>query len=246
MIFNSFSFLYIFPAVFVIYYGLRALIKSRQAANALLLITSYALYAWTSPVWCLFLLLVTASTYLAARFIESRNAYGKRSYITISLIISLLPLIVFKYYNFLQVNITDLFASLGMHIGLPGLNWAIPLGISFYTFQAVGYLFDVYYQRIRAEHNWWHYMLFVGFFPQIVAGPISKAGDLLPQIKAQRPFDYAKCVQGLRWMLWGAFLKIVIADRLGMYVDTVYGNYECMSGMSCLVAAVLYSIQIYT
>lgn len=121
----------------------------------------------------------------------------------------------------------------------------MPLGISFFSFQAVGYLFDVYYQRIKAEHNWWDYMLFVGFFPQIVSGPISKAKDLLPQIKSQRTFNYNKCVQGLKWLLWGVFLKTFVADRLGLYVDTVFNNFEHQTGSSCLTASILYAFQIY-
>lgn len=217
----------------------------KRVANYLLLLISYLLYAKAAPVWCLYLFFVTASTYLSARVIEQRHAYGRRRYIIAGATLSLLPLLIFKYYNFIEENIASLFNTFGVSIGLQGLNWAVPLGISFYTFQAVGYLFDVYYQRIKAEHNWWDYMLFVGFFPQIAAGPISKAKDLLPQIKSDRPFDYAKCVQGLRWLLWGFFLKTCVADRLGLYVDTVFNNYQYQSGLSCLVASVLYAYQIY-
>lgn len=119
------------------------------------------------------------------------------------------------------------------------------MGISFFTFQAVGYLFDVYYQRIKAEHDWWDYMLFVAFFPQILSGPISKAKDLLPQIKRERTFDYDKAVQGLKWILWGMFMKVVMADRLGLYVDKVLDNYMYQSGTSCLAASILYTFQIY-
>ncbi|MCD8290247.1 MAG: MBOAT family protein, partial [Prevotella sp.] len=125
------------------------------------------------------------------------------------------------------------------------LNWAIPIGISFFTFQAVGYLFDVYYKRIEVERNWWDYMLFVCFFPQILSGPISKARDLLPQIKANRRFDESQFVAGLKFLLWGMFLKVVMADRLGLYVDTVFDNWQYNSGISCLVASLAYSFQIY-
>ena len=216
-----------------------------KTSNYLLLLMSYLLYAKANPTWCLYLLLITATTYLFARLIEVRQAYGKRIYIITGATISLLPLGVFKYYNFLTENLTMLLDSLGFHVGIPGLNWAVPLGISFFSFQAVGYLFDVYYQRIKAEHNWWDYMLFVGFFPQIASGPISKAKDLLPQIKSSRPFDYSKCIQGLRWLLWGFFLKTFVADRLGLYVDTVFNNYEHQTGSSCLVASIFYAFQIY-
>lgn len=119
------------------------------------------------------------------------------------------------------------------------------MGISFFTFQAVGYLMDVYYQRIKAEHNWWDYMLFVSFFPQIMSGPISKAKDLLPQIKTCRKFDATMATQGLKWFVWGLFLKVMMADRLGMYVDEVLDNYMFNSGTSCLLAVVYYSFQIY-
>ncbi|MCD8290141.1 MAG: MBOAT family protein, partial [Prevotella sp.] len=142
-------------------------------------------------------------------------------------------------------TLSSLLASVGISANIPGLNWAIPVGISFFTFQAVGYLFDVYYKRIVAERNWWDYMLFVSFFPQILSGPISKARDLLPQIKANRIFDYNQAVAGLKFLLWGMFLKVVMADRLGLYVDTVFDNWQYNSGISCLVASFAYSFQIY-
>lgn len=133
----------------------------------------------------------------------------------------------------------------GGKIALAGLNWAIPVGISFFTFQAVGYLLDVYHRRIKAEQSLLDYTLFVCFFPQILSGPISKATELLPQIKRPHPFVYAQGVAGLRVLLWGMFIKIVVADRLGLYVDTVYANYVHYSGVTCLVAALFYAFQIY-
>lgn len=246
MTFNSFSFLWLFPLIIITYYIVLKANKKSRLSNYTLLLISYALYAKSNPVWCLYLLAITAVTYIFARVIEKKEAYGKRRYIICSAILTFLPLGIFKYYNFLIENINELFKILGFTVGLPGLNWAIPLGISFFSFQAVGYLFDVYYKRIQAEHNWWDYMLFVGFFPQIASGPISKAKDLLPQIKANRAFDYDKCVQGLKWLLWGFFLKAVVADRLGLYVDTIFNNYEYQTGSSCLVASILYAFQIYT
>lgn len=249
MTFNSFDFLWLFPLIFIVYYGIKhagSFQKSRfRIDNGVLLVMSYLLYAKASPVWCLFLLLVTTITYFFALVIEKRRAYGRTRYIVFGATLSLLPLGIFKYYNFLMENISALFHTIGWNVGLPGLNWAVPLGISFFSFQAVGYLFDVYYRRIDAEHNWWDYMLFVGFFPQIASGPISKAKDLLPQIKAARPFNYDKCVKGLRWLLWGVFLKTFVADRLGLYVDTVFNNFQYQSGSSCLAAGVFYSFQIY-
>jgi alginate O-acetyltransferase complex protein AlgI len=136
-------------------------------------------------------------------------------------------------------------SSIGITIGLPGLNWAMPLGISFFTLQAIGYLADVYLKRVSAEHNWWDYMLFISFFPQIASGPISKASDLLPQIKAERKFSYGQAIQGLKWILWGMFMKVVVADTLGLQVDVIYGNYQNYGGQMCLMAALFYSFQLY-
>ena len=134
---------------------------------------------------------------------------------------------------------------MGLQLGLPGLNWVMPIGLSFFTLQAIGYVIDVYYHRIQAEHNWWDYCLFICFFPQIVSGPISKAGDLLPQIKSARTFEYGKGIQGLKWMLWGMFMKVVVADRLGIVADSIFNNYQHYSGLFCLFGSLLYSFQIY-
>jgi len=198
------------------------------------------------PAYALLLLGVTAVTYLFALLIERKRAYGRKRYIVASgIILALLPLLTFKYYYFLNDSVSSLFAMFGIAMGLPGLNWAVPLGISFFTFIAVGYLFDVYYKRIDAEHDFWDYMLFVSFFPQLASGPISKAKDLLPQIKANRQFDYDKAVEGLKWLLWGMFMKIVLADHLGEYVDKSLPAYMYQSGSTSIFGAVLYSFQIY-
>ena len=124
---------------------------------------------------------------------------------------------------------------------MPGLNWAVPVGISFFTFQAVGYMLDVYHGRVKAENNLLDYVLFVSFFPQVTSGPISTAEELMPQIKATHKFDYEQGKQGLKQLLWGMFIKLVIADRLGLFVDTVYANYVHYSGATCFVASVFYT-----
>lgn len=160
-------------------------------------------------------------------------------------LLALLPLLVFKYYNFINNSITDGLAAIGLQFSLPGLNWAVPVGISFFTFQAVGYMLDVYHGRIKAEKNITDYLLFVSFFPQVASGPISKADELLPQIKKAKTFNYNQAVIGLKYLLWGMFLKVVLADRAGIYVDTVFATYDKFSGAGCALASVLYSIQIY-
>jgi D-alanyl-lipoteichoic acid acyltransferase DltB (MBOAT superfamily) len=135
--------------------------------------------------------------------------------------------------------------TLGLHFNLPGLNWAIPIGISFFTFQAVGYVLDVYKSRIKAEHNFIDFALFVSFFPQVTSGPISTADELIPQIKKTHYFSYEQGRDGLKLLLWGMFLKLAIADRIGSYVDIVYFNYAHYSGAVCYFASIMYTMQIY-
>ena len=158
---------------------------------------------------------------------------------------ALLPLLFFKYYNFVNESVWGLLSSVGLRYELRGLNWAVPIGISFFSFQAVGYLLDVYHKRVEVEKNFWDYTLFVSFFPQVVSGPISKADELLPQIKQLPKFDYDKARCGMQWLLWGLFLKVVLADRVGLYVDLIFDNYQHYSGWNTILAAVLYSFQIY-
>ena len=161
--------------------------------------------------------------------------------------ISIFPLLFFKYFLFIDKIIYYILSWAGLRHELCGLNWAIPIGISFYTLQAFGYLMDVYYKRIDAEKDFLIYALFVSFFPCILSGPINKASLLIPQLKSLRPyFDYPKVVEGLKMLLWGMFMKVVVADRLGIYVDRVLPGYENYTGFTCLIASILYTIQIYT
>lgn len=250
MLFNTFSFLWLFPIIFCVYQLVicreKVITLYPKMGNLLLIAISYGLYIKWKPVSALVLFGVTAITFFAALKIERDQAYGKKKYIVFSgITLAALPLIIFKYYNFLTQSFESLLGGANISIGLPGLNWAVPLGISFFTFQSIGYLADVYLQRIKTEHNWWDYMLFVSFFPQIASGPISKANDLLPQIKSKREFKYEQAVQGLKWILWGMFMKVVMADRIGIYVDTIFNNYEYQSGLSCWIGSVLYTLQIY-
>lgn len=204
------------------------------------------------PSFALVLLGITLVTYWGGQILQVRDegataqsSTKRKRLIWLFALLSLLPLLVFKYYNFVNESIWQLLSSVGLRYELPGLNWAIPVGISFFTFQAVGYLFDVYYQRIKAENSIVDYTLFVCFFPQIFSGPISKASELLPQIKTERKFDYQQGVQGLKFLLWGMFLKLVLADRLGLYVDKVVADYGMYKGGTCLLSAIFYSLQIY-
>lgn len=249
MIFNSFQFIWLFPLIFVAYWIVNRLFAGggRQIANCLLLIISYGLYAQWSIPYTGILFGVTVITYTFARIIEYNDAYGQKKYLIFSgVFLTLLPLLVFKYYNFITEAGASALAYIGIDTPSPGLDWVVPLGLSFYTFQALGYLCDVYYKQIKAEHNFLDYMLFVAFFPQILCGPISKAEDLLPQIKCKSKFDYSKGVIGLKYLLWGMTLKVCVADRLGIYVDSIYSDYTGSSSISLFIASIAYSFQIYS
>lgn len=204
------------------------------------------------PAFALVLLGVTLVTYWGGQVLqlgdsgeEIKVGQNRKRLAWCFALMGLLPLLVFKYYNFINDSVTSGLASVGLQFSLPGLNWAIPVGISFFSFQAVGYMLDVYKGRVKAEKSFLDYALFVSFFPQVTSGPISTAGELMPQIKKIHTFSYDQIVTGLRLLLWGLFLKIVVADRLGLYVDTVYADISKFPGTNCFVASLFYTLQIY-
>ena len=188
-----------------------------------LLAVSYLLYLNWKPVYALILLGVTLVTYYGARLIEKNEK--KKQIMALGAVFSLLPLLFFKYFNFINEQVYVVLSAFGLRYDLQGLNWAVPIGISFFTFQALGYFFDVYYKKIEAENDLLTYALFISFFPSILSGPINKASLVIPQLKNMRPyFDYGKAIGGLKMLLWGMFLKVVVADRVALYVDTVLPN----------------------
>ena len=261
MAFNSFVFWLVFPLIFGIYWMIPA--KWNKWRKVFLVFASYLLYMNWKPAFAIVLLGVTFVTYMGGLILSSGvndhrlesvekvvsfkvHVSGKRKKLVwLFALLGLLPLLVFKYYNFLNDSLTTGLSYVGLKFVLTGLNWAVPVGISFFTFQAVGYMLDVYHGRVKAEKNILNYMLFVSFFPQVTSGPISTAEDLIPQIKATHKFDYEQGKQGLKQLLWGMFIKLVIADRLGMFVDAIYANYSLYSGATCFVASVFYTLQIY-
>lgn len=244
MAFNNFSFWLIYPFIFGIYWLIP--IRFNDWRKAFLIFASYLLYMNWKPVYALVLLGVTMITYFGGRLLEIQAiAKKKKRIVCFFSFLGLLPLLVFKYYNFLNESLTNGLTTIGLSFSMPGLNWAVPVGISFFTFQAVGYMLDVYHGRMKAETNLLDYLLFVSFFPQVMSGPISKANELLPQIKTPHFFNYEQGKQGLKFLLWGMFIKLVIADRLGLFVDTVYSNYIHYNGTTCFTASVFYSLQIY-
>ena len=242
MIFNSLNFIVLFPFIFLLYYAIPA--RYGKARNLFLLLVSYLLYLQWKPVYALVLLGVTLVTYQAALLLD--GVRQRKTLLTAGVVLALLPLVFFKYYNFINDSVSDALSLAGLNFHLSGLNWAIPIGISFFTFQALGYLLDVYYKRQEAERDFLTYALFISFFPSILSGPINKASLVIPQIKNLRPhYDGVKVIGGLRFLLWGMFMKVVVADRVALYVDTVLPNYMNYSGLSCFIASVLYTIQIY-
>lgn len=253
MIYNSFNFLVLFPLIFLLYYVIPA--KYPKARNWFLLLVSYALYINWKPVYALILCGVTIVTYWGGQVLEVKDegltvqafkSLRRKRLVWCFALLGLLPLLVFKYYNFINDNVSAGLEMLGLRFALPGLNWAIPMGISFFTFQAVGYMLDVYHGRIKTEKDFLTYALFISFFPSIVAGPINKASLVIPQLKAMGPyFDYGKAVEGLKMLLWGMFMKVVVADRVALYVDTVLPNYMNYTGVTCFAASIFYTIQIY-
>lgn len=250
MAFNSFSFWLVYPFIFGLYWIIPS--KYNQYRKLFLVLASYLLYMNWKPAFALVLLGVTLITYWGGQIFDSERVknkelkVGKRKrLIWLFAFLGLLPLLVFKYYNFINDSLTEGLAAIGLKFSMPGLNWAVPVGISFFTFQALGYMLDVYHKRVKAENNLLDYVLFVSFFPQVTSGPISTAEDLMPQIKATHQFDYEQGKQGLKYLLWGMFIKLVIADRLGLFVDTVYANYIHYNGATCFVASVFYTLQIY-
>lgn len=243
MIFNSFSFIVFFPLIFLLYYVIP--VRHVKLRNLYLLVVSYLLYLQWKPVYALVLLGVTAATYFTALWVE-RAKRRPKTILTLGVLLTLLPLAFFKYFNFVNEAVGDALAFVGLSFRLGGVNLAIPIGISFFTFQTLGYLWDVYYKRQTAERDFLVYALFVSFFPSILSGPINKASLVIPQLKSLRPyFDSVKAVGGLKMLLWGMFMKVVVADRVALYVDIVLSNYENYTGLSCFMASLLYTVQIY-
>ena len=198
------------------------------------------------PAYALLLLTSTVITYLAALgigyFKEKRK---KKICLVSSLVLNLAILFLFKYFNFLAMNIETALQASGLTVNMPKFALLLPVGISFYTFQALGYSIDVYRGTVKIERDFPTYALFVSFFPQLVAGPIERSQNLLPQFKQQHRFDYDAVMSGVKLMVWGYFMKLVLADRCGIYVDTIFNNVDKHNGGSYLVASLLFPFQIY-
>lgn len=240
MLFNSFDFLLFFPIVCIVYYA----IPSLKWRNMFLLVASYYFYMNWEPVYALLLLTSTLVTYLAALGIERINTY-KKTFLISSLIINLAILFFFKYFNWAAENVTQIMSWMGITIRIPEFKVLLPVGISFYIFQALGYSIDVYRGDVKVEKNFFRYALFVSFFPQLVAGPVERSTNLLQQFYEKKKFIAENAISGIQLMLWGYFLKLVVADRLALYVNAVYNNIEHHTGSTIALASILFCFQLY-
>lgn len=241
MLFNSLEFIFFFIAVVVVYY----LIPKNTLRKVFLLASSYYFYACWNVAFLAILFYETALSYGAAFCFKTEKTKKNKWTLFASIFMLLLPLLGFKYLNFILGSFGDLASVFGWALHVPEFKLLLPVGISFYTFMSIGYVIDVYQNKIKLERNVLDYALFVGFFPQIASGPIGRAPQLLPQIKEKHPLLYDNIAAGCRMMLWGFFMKLVVGDRAGIYVDTVFGNWAHHNGTSLLLATFMYSIQIY-
>ena len=240
MLFNSFAFLLFFPIVCIIYYVLPTL----KMRNLFLLAASYYFYMNWEPTYALLLLASTTITYFAALGGYKYIKY-KTWILTTGIVLNLLILFFFKYFNFAAENVSALMSFFGVKMAVPEFKVLLPVGISFYIFQALGYMIDVHRGSIKPERNFFTYALFVSFFPQLVAGPIERSTNLLVQFYEKHKFDEEKAITGLTLMLWGYFLKLVVADRCAIYVNAVYNNMGEHNGSSILLASILFCFQLY-
>lgn len=244
MAFNSFQFLLFFPVVMIVYYLVGG---GKIRGNVWLLLASYYFYMSMKPIYGLLLLGATTITYFCALYISKNkgNEHKQKVSIAVTLICVFGLLFIFKYFNFVSDSICNLLSILGLQWHVSYLNILLPVGISFYIFQVAGYIIDVYRGKIEAERNFMVYALFASFFPVILAGPIQRSYNLIPQLKEKHKVLYENVICGLKMMLWGYFMKLCVADRLGTYVDSIFNNLPQHNGTSILVASLFYTIQIY-
>ena len=247
MLFNSIDFLLFFPVVALGYFVIPA-----KAKHLWLLAASYFFYMSWNPKYALLMLLSTVATWLSGLLITAWRKQGEKGHLhspkwclIACILLNLGILFFFKYYHFAASNLEAAFKIIGITLKAPAFDVILPVGISFYTFQALGYVFDVYRGEIEAERNLLRYALFVSFFPQLVAGPIERSKNLMRQMHEVHRFDYDRIKDGLLLMGWGFFQKLVIADRIAIAVTKVFDSYASYTGFHIAGAIVLFAFQIY-
>ncbi|HUQ34258.1 MAG TPA: MBOAT family O-acyltransferase [Pyrinomonadaceae bacterium] len=240
MSFNSIQFLVFFPVVTFLYFALPFRLRW-----AMLLIASSIFYMAFIPAYILILFFTITVDYLAGRLIYKTQGKRRRLYLTASIAANLGVLGFFKYFDFIGSNLTLAAHALGWKYSLPVLSLVIPIGLSFHTFQAMSYTIEIYRGNQRPEKHFGIFALYVMFYPQLVAGPIERPQNLLHQFYERHCFEYQRVVGGLKLMLWGMFKKIVIADRLAVFVDQVYNHPTSYQGIPLIVATLFFAFQIY-
>ncbi|GAB1477414.1 MBOAT family protein [Bacillota bacterium] len=251
MLFNSFHYLIFFPIVVLLHFAF-----PHKVRYIWLLVASYYFYMSWNPKYAMLMALSTVLTYLSGlligrenRFTEGSAAlkarFRKKLWVFLCMTSNLSILFLFKYFDFFIENANRILARAGMELLNPSFDVILPVGISFYTFQALSYTMDVYRGEIYVEKNPFRYALFVSFFPQLVAGPIERSKNLLVQISRRHYFDYDRVKNGMILMFWGFFLKLVIADRMAVIVNNVYNNYTDYEGLVLVLATLFFGMQIY-
>ena len=243
MLFNSLEFAIFLPIVFLLYWF--AFGKNLKLQNLFIVVASYVFYGWWDWRFLVLLAFTSLFSYVCGILIEKyRNTPRKAMTVNVlNIVVNLLILGVFKYYDFFVTSFADAFLG-GKTEGLL-LKVILPVGISFYTFKALSYSIDVYRGKLEPTHDIVQYFAYVGFFPQLLAGPIERAANLLPQLAKPRTFEYEMGADGMRQILWGLFKKMVIADNCAVYVDRIFSTYQTQSGSTLLLAAIFFAFQIY-
>lgn len=244
MLFNSVAFAIFLPIVFCLYWFV--INKKLAWQNFLLLFASYIFYStWNWKFTFLLAFSTFLDYYTGLKIYNAKTKAGKKAWLILSVGVNLSFLGFFKYYNFFIDSFAQLLQAFGFQAHVELLNIVLPVGISFYTFHGLSYVFDIYNDRIKPTTNWVNYTLFVSFFPLLVAGPIERARHLLPQVEKPRIFDYAKAADGLRQFLWGLVKKVIIADTCADYANLVFNHSDHYSGTSLVMGAVMFAFQIY-
>ncbi len=243
MLFNSLEYLLFLPVAFALYWSLSDKYKIQ---NVLLLALSYFFYSCWDWRFLSLIIISSFTDYYVGQWIHrSENKNTRKRFLYISLLVNLGLLGVFKYYNFFATEFSELLGFLGLQTSMATLNVILPVGISFYTFQTLSYTIDIYRGKLEPTDKMIDFFAYVAFFPQLVAGPIERARDLLPQFHVARKFDYTKSVDGLRQMLWGFFKKVVIADNCAPVVDFIFANHADYGSGILVLAVVLFALQLY-
>ncbi|MCR5467528.1 MAG: MBOAT family protein [Lachnospiraceae bacterium] len=241
MLFNSIQFGIFLPIVFALYW-----IIPHKYRWALLFAASYYFYMSWNAKYVFLIFGTTFVSYLAALRLEKASSdKEKKVILAITAIVCLGVLFFFKYFNFFFESVSQIFSLFAIKLNPITLNVLLPVGISFYTFQTLSYVIDVYHGKVKAEHHFGYYAAFISFFPQLVAGPIERTSNLLPQIKSEKKFDYEQATYGMKLMAWGFFKKLAIADVFGFIVDGIFNYHYLYTGGVFILASLLFGIQIY-